>query len=916
MPDWKNLIRDRIALLRMKGAAESDLAEELAQHLEDSYRESRSGGASEEEAYRKAVSELDDMHALRAAVERNQQMPKFDAVPAGDTRRGHFMEDLWRDLRYALRTMRKSPMFVVFVVLTLALGIGANTTVFTIVNTLILNPLPVPDSSTLASVGFVKLESSSKSGPPSPISYADLKDYQALNGVFRSLAGYTSPRGVTLQTGGTSQGGSQGMFSELVTGNYFSTLGLSPARGRFFLPDEDTTPGAHAVAVMNYGTWQARFGGASDIIGKTLRINSIVFTVIGIAPPQFIGVNAIFGPDLWIPAAMAEQLLPNQMQAALSDRGKAAFLGVGRFKPGVARASAESNMAALASNLAREYPAADEGHTATVRPIREALFASSFGASTPILFASAGLLIVVGIILLIACSNVANLLLARSAVRQQEMAVRLAMGASRPRLVRQLLTESVLLGFLSGVAGLFIGYAALRLLFGALPGSANFPAPKLDATVFVFALLISLATGFVFGIVPAFKTSRASVAETLKEETRTTGRSRKRITLANALLVGQVAFSFLLLVTAALFLRSIGRAYDIDPGFQPAHLAVFTTNPGQAGYKKPITKAFYKDARERVARMPDVASVSWASNMPLWAHAVNGLEVEGREQRSKADKISTIVNTVDANYFETAGVAIDSGREFTNRDEETSTPVAIINEKMARDYWPRGDALGKRIQLPGERQMRQIVGIARTANYSAWAEPPQLCVYVPLEQNYSDAMILYVRGKGDPRQILMPVRREVRAAGPQILIGGTLSGREIIDRGLFQARIGVALLSVFGLLALALASIGLYGILAYSVNQRKREIGLRMAIGAAQASVLRLILKQGMSLVAKGVLIGLVGSLLVGRLLSRMLYGVSASDPLSIAGAAVVLLTVGLLACYLPARWASRVDPLVALREG
>jgi putative ABC transport system permease protein len=314
--------------------------------------------------------------------------------------------------------------------------------------------------------------------------------------------------------------------------------------------------------------------------------------------------------------------------------------------------------------------------------------------------------------------------------------------------------------------------------------------------------------------------------------------------------------------------------------------------------------------------MPDVASVSWASNMPLWAHAVNGLEVEGREQRSKADKISTIVNTVDANYFETAGVAIDSGREFTNRDEETSTPVAIINEKMARDYWPRGDALGKRIQLPGERQMRQIVGIARTANYSAWAEPPQLCVYVPLEQNYSDAMILYVRGKGDPRQILMPVRREVRAAGPQILIGGTLSGREIIDRGLFQARIGVALLSVFGLLALALASIGLYGILAYSVNQRKREIGLRMAIGAAQASVLRLILKQGMSLVAKGVLIGLVGSLLVGRLLSRMLYGVSASDPLSIAGAAVVLLTVGLLACYLPARWASRVDPLVALREG
>jgi putative ABC transport system permease protein len=302
--------------------------------------------------------------------------------------------------------------------------------------------------------------------------------------------------------------------------------------------------------------------------------------------------------------------------------------------------------------------------------------------------------------------------------------------------------------------------------------------------------------------------------------------------------------------------------------------------------------------------------------MPLWARSVNELQIEGRQQRSQADKITTIVNTVERNYFETAGVSIDRGREFTDIDHETSTPVAIVNEKLVHDYWPNGEALGKRIQLPGEKQMRQIVGIARTANYSTWGEPPQLCVYVPLEQNYLDGMTLYARSKGDPQQILMPVRREISAAGPQILIGGTLRGREIIDRGLFQARMGVALLSVFGLLALGLASIGLYGIMAYSVNQRKREIGLRMALGAAQVSVLRLILKQGMSLVVTGVVIGLAAALLVGRLLSRMLYGVSASDPISVAGAAAVLLAVALLACYLPARWASRVDPLVALREG
>jgi predicted permease len=912
MPDWKSLVRERLKLLRLEPTAELDLAEELAQHLEDHYRALRGGGASEQDAYQKAISELDDMYPLRVGLERSQRMPKYDAVPAGDVRPGNFMEDLWRDLRYAVRTMRKSPMFVLVVVLTLALGIGANTTVFTVINTLILNPLPVPDSSGLAAVGVAKVESTSKSSAPLPISHADLKDYQATNGVFRSFAGYTSPRPLTWQAGAASQG----MFGELVTGNYFSTLELRPVRGRFFLPEEDSTPGAHAVAVMNYGTWQARFGGTDDIVGKTLRLNSVVFTVVGIAPPQFIGVNAIFGPDLWIPAAMAEQLLPNQMRGALTDRSKALFQGVGRFKLGVTQAQAQANMTAIASDLAREYPAANEGHTAAVRPIRDVIFASTSGASAQILFASAILLIVVGIVLLIACSNVANLLLARSAARQQEMAVRLAMGASRRRLVRQLLTESVFLGFLSGVLGLFIAYAGLRLLFGMLPLSANFVAPKLDATVFLFALIISLATGFLFGAIPALRASRASVAEALKEEARTTGRSRRKVTLSNALLVGQVAFSFLLLVTASLFLRSIQRAYDIDPGFQTAHLAVFTTNPGPAGYGKPQTTAFYKEVRERAARIPGVESVSWASNMPLWARPVNGLQVEGRQQRSQADKITTIVNTVDRNYFETTGVVIDRGREFTNIDQETSTPVAIVNEKLAHDYWPGGAALGKRIQLPGERQMRQIVGIAGTVNYSGWGEPPQLCVYVPLEQNYSDAMTFYVRSKADPQQILTPVRREIGAAGPQVLIGGTRTGREIIDGGLFQARMGVALLSVFGLLALGLASIGLYGIMAYSVNQRKREIGLRMALGAAQASVLRLILKQGMSMVLTGVLIGFVAALFVGRLLSRMLFGVSASDPISVVGAALVLLAVALLACYLPARWASRVDPLVALREG
>ena len=394
----------------------------------------------------------------------------------------------------------------------------------------------------------------------------------------------------------------------------------------------------------------------------------------------------------------------------------------------------------------------------------------------------------------------------------------------------------------------------------ALPGGANFVTPRFDGLVFGYALLLSLATGFLFCTAPALRASRADLAEALNETGRTLGRSRGGVNLGNALLVGQVAFSFLLLVTAALFLRSIGRAYEMDPGFQTAHLAVFSTNAGQAGYTREQTKSFYKEARDRVARMPGIASAAWSSNMPLWARALNGLQVEGRQQRSKNDTIRAIVNTVDPAYFDTAGVEIDAGRDFTDFDRDNSAPVAIVNETMAREFWPAG-ALGHRIQLPGDTQFRQIVGVARTANYTAWGEPPQFCVYVPLEQNYSDTMALYIRTKGDPLQQIAPVEREIHAAGPQIVVTMPRTGRQIIDGGLFSARMGVAMLSVFGLLALGLASIGLYGILAYTATRRQREIGLRMALGASRISVLRLVLGQGMSLVLVGVGIGLAGSL-------------------------------------------------------
>jgi predicted permease len=910
MPDWKGLIRSRLAWLRLPPGEESDLTEEMAQHVEDRYRELRSGGAEEPEAYRQAAAELDDDEAIRQLSKRSRHTSRSGTEQVGSRGRGSWF-DVWKDLRFAGRTMRKNPFFVLFVVLTLGLGIGANTTVFTLINTLLINPLPVPSSSELTSVTTAEATRTARSAVALPISYPNLQDYQSRNEVFGSLAGYTTPRPVTLET----VEGSERIFVELVTGNYFSTLDLHAAIGRFFVPEEDSAPGAHAVAVLNYGTWQRRFGGADVVIGRTVRINRVSFTVIGVAPPKFIGVNAIFGPDLWVPASMAGRLMPNEMRDVLTERSKAMFQAVGRLKRGVSREQAQANVETIAAALAQQYPQANEGRGATVRPIRDVIF-NSAGSGTPnILFGGIVLLVVVGIVLLIACSNVANLMLARAAARQHEIAIRVAIGASRGRLIRQLLTETALLALLTGAAGLAIGIVGVRALWAALPPSANFIAPKLDAIVFVFTLMVSLATGLAFGTVPALRASRVSVADALKEQGRNVGKSRGHLSLANALLVGQVAFSFLLLLTAALFLRSIGRAYQMDPGFQTEHLAIFMTNPGQAGYGQVQTKTFYKEVRDRLAGMAGVASMSWASNLPLWGRLVHGVQVEGRAQRSKADVISSILNTVDVRYFETAGIPIRNGRDITEMDREDSAPVAIINEKMAHDYWRNQSALGKRIKLPGEAVMRQIVGVARTANYSTLAEPPQACIYVPLGQNYFDSMTLYVRSKGDPQQIMLAVQREVRAAGPGIMVNDIRTGYTIMDNGLFQAKIVVMLLSIFGMLALGLASVGLYGIMAYSVHERTRELGIRMALGAWQGTVLWLILKRGLTLVATGMAVGFGTALVAGGLLARALYGISATDPLSVGGATMVLLAVAFIACYLPALAATRVDPLTTLRQ-
>jgi predicted permease len=821
-----------------------------------------------------------------------------------------WLGDCLQDLRYGWRTLRRTPGFAAVAVLTIALGIGASTAVFTVINAFFLNSLPIRNSSTLVAVYAMPQSADPHANTPQPISFLDFKDYEDKNKVFSELAGYSSPMPISLSEGKIAER----MFVELVTGNYFDTLGLTPVMGRFPGADEDRVPGGDPVVVIGYGTWQRRFGGNPSAVGRLIYLNERPFTIIGVAPPSFKGINAIFGPDLWVPSMMAEQILPAQMHDALRQRSKPLFTGVARLRPGVSMSQAEADLKTIASTLRFEYPDSDAARTVSLLSISDAALGAYFRQQ--MLFGSIVLTAIVALVLLIACSNVASLLLARAAARRQEIAMRLALGARRGRLIRQLLTESMLIAVFSGIVGFFLAVVGVRFLWSFRPAeyAQNFVDIRVNGTVLAFALVVSLMSGLIFGIAPALESSRAALMETLKEDTQGSGRSRRAFRLGNLLVTAQVALSLVSLVIASLFLRSIVRATGIDPGFQTDHLAIFTLNPGQAGYDRARTENFYREVRNRLNAQPGMVSVSRASNLPLWGRAVSGIVLEGKEQEGKFDAITSVFNTVDTGYFPTAGIPIVGGRDFSDDDREGSLPVAIINQAMATRYWPNQEAIGKRFHLAGESIYRQVVGIAKNANYQTLGESPRSCIYLPLRQHFSDSMVLYLRTSVDPARVLLAAQRVIHDIDPQMPVRDVRTGRKLIDQALWTASMGVGMLSVFGLVALGLASIGLYGLLSYSVNQRQREISVRMALGAGRAQVLQLILGQCMLLVSIGVGIGIALSLVAGRALSKALYGVSAADALSFAGASFVLLMIAGLACYVPARVASQVNPLAGLR--
>ena len=834
------------------------------------------------------------------------------------------MGTLWQDLRYGWRMMLTSPGLTAVAVASLALGIGANTAIFSFVNAVLLRPLPVAEPERL-----VYLFGGTERHPYGVTAYPDYVDYRDQSGVFEGLATYS---GISLSfTGGER---TELVSGSIVSGNYFDVLGVKAALGRTFLPEEDQTPGARPVAVLSHGWWQRRFGGDPQIVGRQLTLNGQSFTVVGVAAAGFQGAGAGETNDLFVPMMMQALVRPprggysGEMNPDLLSRRSAGWLVVvGRLGPGVTLEQAQSAVATVAGRLRQAYPESNEGRVATLYPASK----GDPNARGMLLSVSGLLLATVGLVLLIACANVANLLLARASARRREISIRLALGAGRWRLVRQLLTESALLAFIGGAVGLLLALWTVDLLKQAVPaGLMPFAFDfSLDGRVLGFTLGLSLLTGMIFGLAPALQASRPDLLPALKDESQSFGTGARRFGLRNLLVVVQIALSLVLLIGAGLFLRSLRQAQAIDPGFEPGRVLVAPLNINLLRYTRPQGAEFYRQLVERVEALPGVESASLARVVLLSGAArQSSVLVEGQGGPDRVDRSegtgggeevaqqTTLANVVGLGYLQTMGIALLRGRDFGSQDREGAPGVVIINETFARRHFPGQDPLGRRISLNGPRgPWREIVGMTRDGKYRTLGEAPAPFVHLPLAQNHETGMTLHVRAAGDPAGLVAAVRGEIRGLERNLPATDIRPLTEQISRSLFPARMGAALLGVFGLIALLLATVGLYGVMSYAVARRTRELGVRMALGAQPGDVLRLVLREGMTLIAAGVGLGLAGALAVTRLLASFLYGVSTTDPATFAGLAALLAAVALLASLIPARRAARVDPMVALRQ-
>jgi len=828
------------------------------------------------------------------------------------------MGTLSREIRFGLRALLRQPGFTFAAVLSLALGIGANSALFGMFNSLLWKPLPVEAPDELV-VFYSRRDAQSFY---QPLSYPEYREFQALTGVFAGVIGY-SPAEMSLRIEGRDDARAYG---ELVTGNYFDVLGVRMALGRGFHPDEDAEPGTHPVVVLSHRLWERRFDGDPAVVGRSLVLNGQPFTVVGVAPRGFRGAYApYFAPDLWMPLAMISAAIPASASYAvpgstsyLEDRGQRFMRIMGRLAPGVTVTEAQAAATTVAARLTQAYPETNKGvamlafREVDTRPEVEISRAANAIAMT--------FLGITALVLLVACANVANLLLARASGRRREIAVRLALGAGRGQLVRQLLVESLLLSLGAGVLGLGLGVLAMRLMSAYrlptdLPLLMEFQS---DGRVIAFTLVVSVVAAIAFGTVPALRASRPDLVPALKDGMPSASRGGRRLGLTNVLVVAQVAMSLVLLVVAGLFVKSVQGAYTIDPGFSVENRIVMSLNPRLQHYDEQRTSTFYQRLGERVRTLPTVEDATLVQDVPLdFGVNADDFIVEGRAAEPGRETVQVMYAVVDEHYFATLGTRILRGRGPTTEDTATSRRVAVVNETMARQLWPDQDPLGRRFRMVGaDEPWIEVVGVAADGKYRQLTESPRPFAFLPVSQvfRWSRTLVIHMRHGTDVAPTVAAVRREVQAIDPAMPVFDVRTMEQFMERAYLGPKLAAYAIGPAGVLALVIAAVGLYGVMAYWVGRRTRELGVRIAVGAAPADVFALVMGQGLRLAGVGIALGLVGAYAASRIVASLLFGVSATDPTVFAGVPLLLGTVAVLAILVPSRRALRVDPLTALK--
>jgi predicted permease len=819
------------------------------------------------------------------------------------------MENLWNDLCYAWRMLIKSPGFSIVAVLALGLAIGANTSIFSLFNGVMWRPLPVKDPQQLVVVATKQRGLDF----PIPLSYPDFQDYRQLKAVFSDMIGYV-PDPVNL----LAEGRPTRAWAELVTGNYFSMLGLEAARGRTFAADEGWVPGKDALIVLSHKYWQTRFGGNPDIVGRSVQVNKHPFTIIGVAPQRYHGAYYFLEPDFYIPVTTMSLLDPKSADD-LNKRGATYLRVLARLRPGLTPTQALAAAQPTDRRLAQEFPESHKDMSLLVIPELNARPEPGLGA-----FMSKAVWVfmsLAGLVLLIACANVANLILARANGRRKELAMRFALGASRGRMIRQLLTESVLLALCGGIAGLvFARWAAMALMSIRIP--TDLPLHlfdlRVDWRVFAFSFLVALITGIVAGLMPALQAHRTDLADTLKVGGRSGGGSTGHHRFRNALVVAQVAVSLLLLACAGFFIRSFQNSANVDMGFRVDHTLMMSVDLGLQGYSEERGQQFYKQISDRVKSLPGVRDASFAAYIPMgYENDIVNVYPDGQPVDKKSSAETSFNNQVQPDYFRAVGVHVIKGREFTEADSATAPKVAIVNETFANKIWPGQDPIGKIFRTEKDGPAIQVVGLTRTGKYTFLYETPQLFVYFPVAQRYVAAATLMVYSQDDPLRLVGPVRDQIQQLDGSLPVFdvNTMEAHVEYGKPLLPARLGAMLVGAFGMLGLVLATVGVYGVVSYSVSQRTHEIGIRSALGAQRRNVLGMVLKQGMTMALIGTAIGIVLAFLLFRGLHSVLYGVASTDLVTLATVSSLLLAIAFVASYIPALRATQVDPVVALRE-